>query len=106
MRINRQITAHDVNKRDSLGDDEVDYNGIPLYLYYGHNLSEKDIRNKFPYENQKFNRKKYSGKNMMLTYDVKTAYNLRKRSLPVLAWGQPLEDGRRAFVFLRDTNEV
>lgn len=71
-----------------------------MYLY-GHRENEKEIRIKYPYETGTFLKEKYADK--YTTYDVHTAYNLRKRDVPVLIWGKKIKnENRRAFVFDRN----
>lgn len=68
-----------------------------IYDRYGHGLSEEQIMSLYTYEAGELSRKKYSGKEYMITYDPLTAYALRQK-YPVVVWGK-IYRKKRIFVF-------
>lgn len=65
---------------------------------YGHNLSEKDIRRKYPYSMHKIKKSIIRDKRYTITFDALMAYSYRMKGYSVVSWGG-LYHGVVAFVF-------
>lgn len=68
-----------------------------LYTY-GHSYSEAEIKGIYPYSGTEIKKQHYVGGSYRITYDCHTAYQLRKKNVPVVAWGAK-DRGRDIFVF-------
>lgn len=75
-------------------------NGDETYDLYGHRLSEEDILSLYPCDKGTFNKGDYDNPELTITYDVHTAYNLRKNKVPFVVWGKNYKN-HRAFVFCK-----
>lgn len=68
---------------------------------FGHTLSEEEILSLYPYDTGIFKREDYDKPDLTITYDIHTAYNLRIKNVPVIAWGKEYKNNHRAFVFCK-----
>lgn len=68
---------------------------------FGHKLSDDQIMSLYPFEEGIFYIEDYSKSELTITYDIHTAYNLRKRNIPFVVWGKEYQNSLRAFVFYK-----
>lgn len=66
---------------------------------YGHRYSEEEILSLYPCDTGTFHKEDYDTPDMTITYDVHTAYSLRKKNVPFVVWGKEYKNNYRAFVF-------
>ena len=65
---------------------------------YGHNLTEKEIRKKYPFSMRKVKKNVYKNKRYTVTFDVLMAYTYRIQGYSVVTWGGTYK-GVSVFVF-------
>ena len=65
---------------------------------YGHNLTEKEIRRKYPYSMRKVRKSVIRCKRYTVTFDVLMAYSYREQGYSVVSWGGVFE-GVNVFIF-------
>ena len=65
---------------------------------YGHNLTEKEIRRKYPFSMRKVKKSVYKDKRYTITFDVLMAYSYRIKGYSVVTWGGTY-NGVSVFIF-------
>lgn len=73
---------------------------------FGHTLSEEQILSLYPCDTGTFRKEDYDSMDLMITYDIHTAYCLRTKSVPFVVWGKEYKNNHRAFVFCKPRPEA
>lgn len=68
---------------------------------FGHTLSEEQILSLYPCDTGTFRKEDYDSMDLMITYDIHTAYCLRIQNVPFIVWGKEYKNKHRAFVFCK-----
>lgn len=68
---------------------------------FSHTLSEEEILTLYPCDTGTFEKEDYNSPELIITYDIHTAYNLRIKNVPFIVWGKEYKNNHRAFVFCK-----
>ncbi|MEG1441912.1 MAG: hypothetical protein RSC29_04560 [Oscillospiraceae bacterium] len=72
---------------------------------YGLNLTETEIQQKYPYDNETFNMNECGGDGITVTFNPYHAMQYRNENYPVLSWGKKYKE-QRAFAFQRQVQRL
>lgn len=84
----KRVQLLDDLKTDEIGD------------LFGYTLSAEEILSLYPCNTGTFEKEDYNNRDLTITYDIHTAYDLRIKNVPFVVWGKEYKSNHKAFVFL------